>query len=52
MEQQVELADGQRFQVAFLAVEREIAKVSALFPHVLRRIDEHTRRTFGWILVN
>ena len=29
-------------QVAFLAVEREIAEVSALFPHVLRRIDEHT----------
>ena len=41
MEQQVQLADGQRSQVALLAVKSKVAYVAALFPHILGRIDEH-----------
>ena len=41
VEEQVELADGQGAQVALLAVERQVAEVSPVLPHVLGGVDEH-----------
>ena len=49
MEEQVEFADGQRSQVALLAVERKVAKISALLPHVLGRVDKHPAGAGGGI---
>ena len=41
VEEEVQLSDGQSAQVAFLPVERKIAVITALLPHVLGCIDEH-----------
>ena len=49
VEEQVELADGQGAQVALLAVEGEIAEVSALLPHVLGGVDEHAAGAGGGV---
>ena len=49
MEKQVKLADGQGAQVALLAVEGEVAEVSALFAHVLGCIDEHAAGAGGGV---
>ena len=41
VEQQVQLADGQRPQVALLPVEHQVADVAAPFLHVLGGVDQH-----------
>ena len=49
VEQQVELADGQGPQVALLAVQRQVAEVSAVLPHVLGGVDEHPAGAGGGV---
>ena len=49
MEQQVELANGQGAQVAFLPVQHQVADVAALFLHVLRGVDQHPAGPGRWV---
>ena len=49
VEQQVELADSQRSQIALLPVECQVAAVSAVFLHVLSRVDEHPTGAGCWV---
>ena len=49
MQQQVELARGQRASVALLSMQHQVAPVAALLLHKLRRVDEHAARAGRWV---
>ena len=47
VQQQVQLADGERAEVALLPVQHEVARVATLLGDVLRGVDQHAGRPGG-----